>query len=117
MARRRDLRPIDETRRPDGTMTSETAYRLLERRGGLASAKQHSAEGYKMLALMRRRSNLVPCLNAAIRRNCQHCDPFTQRVLALLASEHPEVYEALTAEDRRLLDGVGPRRPRGPMIY
>lgn len=38
MARRRDLRPINETRRPDGTLTSETAYRLLKRRGGLARA-------------------------------------------------------------------------------
>ena len=35
------------------------------------------------------------------------------RVLALLASEHPKVYEALTAEDRRIIDGVGPIRPSG----
>jgi hypothetical protein len=64
MARNRRLRPIDETRRPDGTLTSETAYRLLKRRGGLARATQQRADGFKMLAEMRRKSNLVRSLNA-----------------------------------------------------
>ena len=117
MARNRKLRPINETRRPDGTMTSETAYRLLKRRGGLARAAQQRADGFKMLAEMRRKSNLVRSLNAAVRRNCHHCGPFRRKVLALLASECPKAYGALTTEERRLLDGVGPVRPRGPLIY
>jgi hypothetical protein len=113
MARRKNLRPINETRRPDGTLTSETARRLLSRRGGLARAKQQSADGYKMLAEMREKSLLMRSLKAAVRRDCQRCKAFAEKVLALLASEHPKVYAALTAEDRRLLDGVGPHRPRG----
>ena len=113
MARRKDLRPIDETRRPNGTLTSETARRLLSRRGGLARAKQQSADGYKMLAEMREKSLLARSLKAGVRRDCHRCKPFAEKVLALLASEHPKVYAALTAEDQRTINGVGPARPRG----
>ena len=51
MPRRKDLRPINETRRPDGTLTSETARRLLSRRGGRARAMERSQRktgGYSM---------------------------------------------------------------------
>jgi hypothetical protein len=116
MTRRRKLCPINETRRPDGTLTSETARRLLSRRGGLARAKQQRADGYKMLAEMREKSLLMRSLKAAVRRDCHRCEAFAEKVLALLASEHPKVYAALAAEDRRLLDGVGPSRPRGRLI-
>jgi len=116
MARRKDLLPINETRRPDGTLTSETARRLLSRRGGLARAKQQSEDGYKMLAEMRDKSVLARSLKAAVRRDCHDCKAFAEKVLALLASEHPKVYEALAAEDRRILDGAVQNRPRGPLI-
>jgi hypothetical protein len=116
MARRRDLRPIDETRRPDGTLTSETAYRLLKRRGGLARARQQAADGYKMLAQMRSKSNLVRSLNAAVRRDCHHCEAFSERMLKSLVRVNPQVHEPLTPEDRRIIDGVGPSRPCGPLI-
>jgi|HubBroStandDraft_6_1064221.scaffolds.fasta_scaffold1182987_1 hypothetical protein len=118
MARRRDLLPIDETRRSDGTLTSETAYRLLKRRGGLARAAQQRADGFKMLAQMRPKSNLVRSLNAAVRRNCHHCEAFSERVLKSLGRVNPpQVHEPLTAEERRLIDGVGPVRPRGPALW
>jgi len=113
MARRKDLRPINETRRPDGTLTSETARRLLSSRGGQARAKQQSADGYRMLAEMREKSILARSLKAGVRRDCHRCKPFAEKVLALLATEHPKVYAALREEDRRILDGVGPDRSRG----
>ena len=116
MARRKDLRPIDETRRPDGTLTSETARRLLSRRSGLARAKQQSEDGYKMLAEMREKSRLVRSLKAAVRRDCHDCRAFAEKVLKSLARVNPQVHEPLSAEDRRRLDGVGPSRPRGPLI-
>lgn len=116
MARRNDLRPINETRRPDGTLTSETARRLLSRRGGLARANQQAEDGYKMLAEMREKSRLVRSLKAAVRRNCHDCGAFAERVLKSLAKVQPQPHETLTPEERRLLYGVGPVRPRGPLI-
>ena len=116
MARRKDLRPINETRRSDGTLTSETAARLLRRRGGLARAKQQSADGYKMLADMREEARLVRSLKAAVRRNCHQCGAFAESVLKSLARVNPQVHQPISAEDRRLLDGVGPARRGGPLI-
>ena len=79
MARRKDLRPINETRRPEGTPTSETARRLLSRRGGLARAKQQSADRYKMLAETREKSILARSLKAAVRRDRHDCKAFAKR--------------------------------------
>lgn len=36
------LRPINETRKPNGQLTSETAYRLKQRQAGLASARKRT---------------------------------------------------------------------------
>ena len=73
MARNRRLRPIDETRRPDGTLTSETAYRLLKRRGGLARAAQMRPEGFITLKQARENSIVVRTLKAKRRSKCDPC--------------------------------------------
>jgi len=67
MARRRDLRPINQTRRANAQLTAETAYRLLKRRGGLARAKQQAADGFKMLAEMREKALMMRSLKAAVK--------------------------------------------------
>src|SRR5882757_7378668 len=100
MARRKDLRPIDETRRPDGTLTSETAYRLLKRRGGLARAAQMRAEGFITLKQGRENSILVRTLKAKRRSKCDQCKAFSEKILAMLERKPGE---PLSAEDRRLL--------------
>ena len=117
MARNKDLRPIDETRGPRGQFTSETAFRLYCRKGGLARARQQKADGYKMLNEMREKSILVHRLKAAKRRECHRCASFAESILKSLARVNPQVHEPLGAEDRRLLDGVGTVRSRGPTIY
>jgi hypothetical protein len=123
MARNRKLRPIDETRGPRGQFTSETAFRLYCRKGGLARARQQKADGYKMLNEMREKSILAHRLKAANRRECHRCASFAESalkslesILKSLARVNPQVHEPLSAEDRRLLDGVGPVRPRSPLI-
>lgn len=104
MARRKDLRPIDETRRPDGTLTSETARRLLSRRGGLARAKQRSEDGFKMLAAMREKSRLARSLKAAVRRDCHHCKAFAEKMLASWSVvTGKQQASPLSETDRRLL--------------
>ncbi len=98
--------------------------RLLRKKGGLARARQQKADGYKMLNEMREKSILVRRLKAAMRRECHQCAVFAESVLKSLESVlksqarvNPPVHEPLSAEDQRLLDGVGPSRPRGPLIY
>ena len=104
MAHRSDLRPINETRRPDGTLTSETARRLLSRRGGLARAKQQSEDGYKMLAQMRGKSLLVRSLKAAVRRDCHDCKAFAESMLkAWAVAMGKQDASPLSEADRRLL--------------
>ena len=117
MARNRKLRPIDETRGPHGQFTSETAFRLYCRKGGLARARQQKADGYKMLNEMREKSTLVNRLKAAKRRECHRCAAFAESVLKSLARVNPQVHEPLSTEHRRILDGVGRARPRRPLIY
>lgn len=75
------LRPINETRRPDGTLTSETARRLLCRRGGLKRAEQQRATGFQMLHDIRPKSILMRSLKAGINRPCQSCSTFAESML------------------------------------
>ena len=84
MARSKDLRPINQTRRPDGTLTSETAYRLLKRRGGLARAAQMRADGFITLKQGRENSILVRTLKAKRRSKCDQCKAFSESMLKAL---------------------------------
>src|SRR5215467_11674040 len=70
---RRKLRPIDQTRRPDGTMTSETAARLLRRRGGLACAAKNRLNGFENLKRGRLKSLAVRTAKSLRNRRCKHC--------------------------------------------
>jgi hypothetical protein len=104
MARNKGLRPINETRRSDGTLTAETARRLLCRRGGLARAAQQRADGFKMLAEMRRKSILVRTLKAASRCACHHCEAKAESMLkAWDAVNGKQDSSPLSDTDRRLL--------------
>jgi hypothetical protein len=98
----RKLREINKTRRPDGTLTSETAYRLMKRRGGLARAAQLRANGFRDLAIMREKSILVRTLKAGQRRSCKQCKAFAEKVLALLAAER-KTNQPIDIEDLRRL--------------
>ena len=99
------LRPINETRRPDGTLTSETARRLLCSRGGRSRAEQMKADGYSNILSQSsiNKAKLTKALKAASTRQCKACQTLAARVYALLATEHPQVYAALTAEDKAKL--------------
>jgi hypothetical protein len=100
MSRNKKLRPINETRRSDGTLTSETAYRLLKRRGGLARAKQMRAEGFITLKQARENSVLVRTLKAKRRSTCDQCKAFSEKVLRMLEAKPSE---PLSEADRKLL--------------
>lgn len=58
------LRPINDTRGADGRFTSETAFRLNQRKAGLAAARANSERGFPNLELARRQRSI----NAARRR-------------------------------------------------
>jgi hypothetical protein len=96
------VRPINETRRPDGTLTSETAYRLLKRRGGLARAHQLRQDGFKALAEMREKSILIRSLKAKQRARCVQCKAFAERMIALYYANQGHEYP-LSDADRKLL--------------
>jgi len=58
------LRPINDTRGADGRFTSETAFRLRQRKAGLAGARANSDRGFPNLKLARRQRSI----NSARRR-------------------------------------------------
>ena len=93
------LRPINETRRPDGTMTSETAYRLLKRRGGLAGAAVLRARGFRDLEKARAISILVRRAKSLEKASCAHCKPLHESVLRILASLQQQPASTIQAED------------------
>ena len=101
MARRKDLRPIDETRRSDGTLTSETAMRLLRVRGGKATAKKARALGFPNLRSQQsiNKARLTMALKARPSRSQEQWQRFRDLVLRLLASEHPRIHETLTKSE------------------
>ena len=96
------FRPINETRRPDGTLTSETARRLLCRRGGLKRAQQLRVEGFKLLDEIRLKSNLMRSAKAAVKRQCLVCKGLGARMLLMLEAQS-EPPEQITREDAKLL--------------
>lgn len=49
MARRTDLRPIEETRKPNGQFSSEYMHRFRQHQAGLASARARAHTGYAPL--------------------------------------------------------------------
>ena len=58
------LRPINDTRGAGGRFTSETAFRLNQRKAGLAAARANGERGFPNLKLARQRRSI----NAARRR-------------------------------------------------
>jgi hypothetical protein len=97
------LRPINDTRGPHGQFTSETALRLLRRRGGLARAKQLRARGFRDLEYGRIKSIIVRRLKAHYNKPVCSCGIFREQVLSLLSRIHREGSTNLTAEELKLL--------------
>ena len=100
------LRPINETRRPDGTLTSETARRLLSRRGGLKTAALLRQDGFKQLVRARLISIIVRRSKALQRRSCGDCKALGEsmsRQIAELMSQRHKPTERITREDAKLL--------------
>ena len=98
------LRPINETRRADGTLTSETASRLLRRRGGLASAALLRADGFRQLERARLVSALVRRAKSLEKVSCKDCKALGESMrkqLALLMAKPDET--PITEQDARLL--------------
>lgn len=102
MPRNRKLRPINETRRPDGKMTSETAARLLRRRGGLNSAKRRREQGILKahMQMMCYRSALSRLALSKADSKCSVCRSLSERVTRYLASLDAAVGELSEAEKR-----------------
>jgi hypothetical protein len=114
---RRKLRPIDETRLADGRMTSETAARLLRRRGGLASAKKNRLNGFENLKRGRLKSLAVRTAMSLQNGRCKHCGAMSgrlaelsQRYENLVAALLPPRPEAqLTADELAMINGTAKR--------
>lgn len=96
------LRPINETRRANGQLTSETASRLFRVRGGRARAKQMAADGYQHLHSIREKAILTNRANAASRRTCKQCKSIGEAMLKLIAMMQRD-YPAIDATDLRKL--------------
>ena|ERR1700676_3346327 len=96
------LRPIDDTRRADGSFTSETSKRMLAVRGGRARAKQQAADGYSLLNSIRAKAILTNRAKAASNRVCQRCRTIGEILLKLLAA-NPSLVTQLDDTDRKLL--------------
>lgn len=97
------LRPINETRRADGTLTSETARRLLSRRGGIANAQRLRLDGFRQLEKARLVSALVRRAKALQKCSCgssKGLSDYLTRALEALRHDEPI---PLQENDARLL--------------
>lgn len=101
---RNKLRPINETRAEHGKFTSETAYRLMRRKAGLARARQMKADGYALLNAVRAKGHLVSRLKAQAIHRCNVCANFRDEVLAVLRKiVKPGDIPNLSDSERKLL--------------
>lgn len=67
------LRPINETRRANGQLTSETAKRLKSRRGGINNFKRNQAIILPRLASNRIKSIITRRSKALTEQSCMGC--------------------------------------------
>lgn len=67
------LRPINETRRANGQLTSETGARLLRRRGGLHTQQRHRQSILERLARMRIKSLITRNAQSLAKQTCRDC--------------------------------------------
>jgi hypothetical protein len=89
------LRPINDTRGADGRFTGETAFRLNQRKAGLASARANGERGFPNLKLARRQRSK----NAARRRLAKMVQEFVEYGLIVI---DPRTRQQVTPE---MLDG------------
>ncbi len=98
------LRPINDTRGPAGCFTSETAFRLNQRKAGLAAARANSERGFPNLKLARRQRSI----NAARRRLAKLVHELVEYGLIVI---NPRTRQHVTPE---MLDAwAQPSRGRG----
>ena len=124
MARRRDLRELNETRGSRGQFTSETAYRLHQVRAARGRVRQMRKDKFRQLAEAREMLRLYRLMREG------KSDPKLTRdgdlpgcrciyhLRRVHEEERERAWQSLSVEERRLLDGVGPTHlRRGPLIY
>lgn len=75
------LRPINETRRANGQLTSETGARLLRSRGGKANVKRHAQAIYQRLPLMCAKSAMIRKAKRLANEQCHHCQHLSAYLL------------------------------------
>lgn len=97
------LRPINDTRGPGGKFTSETAFRLYCRKGGLARARQQARDGYPNLVIGRVKSLIVRRLKAHCCSCSDSCATFRSEIVGLLASLREQSAQQLEPAARRLV--------------
>jgi hypothetical protein len=96
------LRPINDTRGADGRFTSETAFRLNQRKAGLAGARANSERGFPNLKLARRQRSI----NTARRRLAKIIRELVEYGLIVINPHTPqqvtpEMFDARAQPSRR----------------
>ena len=85
-ATKRKLRPINETRKPNGQLTSETSRRLLSMRGGRSNWQRNHSALLNQLVIGRIKSLITRRAKALLRTDCKDCHHTGKQVLALMDS-------------------------------
>ncbi len=103
MPRRKDLRPINETR-VNGKFTAETGARLLRRRAALASAAVQRSKGFPILSRARYFSALSRALKVQV-APCARCAVLL-KALHLLEQDNAAILarvSTLTKAEQKLI--------------
>src|SRR5262245_24947267 len=118
--KRRKLRPINDTRGPNGQFTSETAFRLHQRRAALHRVRQNRAEGFQQLAEARELRRLYRVMKEGKsdpRLTQDGCYPGCRCICHIRPKEDPAVAWARLGEaEKRLLFGPCPWPDRSKEI-